>query len=60
VSLKHAAHFDYEMVYITDSTIAIPIGKQYKGILQQKLFVISGDEKDNEHIAADKSPIVPV
>jgi two-component system, LytTR family, response regulator len=53
VSLQHAAHFDYEMVYITEPTKALPIGKQYKGILQQRLFVISNDEKESQTIPAD-------
>ena len=53
VSLRHAAQFDYEMVYIADPAIAIPIGKHYKGVLQQRLFVISGDEKDTDLISFD-------
>jgi DNA-binding LytR/AlgR family response regulator len=47
ISLRHTSHFDNEAAYIADTTMALPIGKQYKGILQQRLFVICNDEKDH-------------
>jgi two-component system LytT family response regulator len=55
ISLRHASHFDAETVYVKDVTLSLPIGKQYKGLLQQRLFVITDDEKDDSGISIDKT-----
>jgi len=60
VALGYVSHFDNETVYIADMAIELPIGKQYKGVLQQKLFIINGDEKENGHAAADKPDSISI
>jgi two-component system, LytTR family, response regulator len=47
ISLRHASHFDAETVYLNDVPGSLPIGKQYRGVLQQRLFVITDDETDD-------------
>ncbi|TMI74302.1 MAG: LytTR family transcriptional regulator [Bacteroidetes bacterium] len=55
ISLRHASHFDAETVYVNDMTTGLPIGKQYKGVLQERLFVITDDEKDEISVSIDKT-----
>jgi hypothetical protein len=45
ISLFHLTAFDNEAAYIGDKIF--PIGKQHKGILQQKLTILSADGKDD-------------
>jgi DNA-binding LytR/AlgR family response regulator len=54
VSLQHISRFDNETVYIDEMTKELPIGKQYKGVLQQRLFIINGDEKEISPLTAVK------
>ena len=54
ISLRHASHFDAETVYVSDVSGGLPIGKQYKGVLQQRLFVITDDEKADVSVSIDK------
>jgi len=44
VSLEHTTDFDNEVVYIGDKIF--PIGKQYRGILQQRVITLSNDRTE--------------
>ena len=45
VSLKYVKEFDNYTALVAGKSL--PIGKNYKGALQKKIFIISGDEKNN-------------
>jgi hypothetical protein len=50
ISLYHMTDFDSDVVYIGNKIF--PIGKQHKGILQERVIILSGDNRmdsdDNE------------
>ena len=53
VSLNHTSHFDNELVYIGDKIF--PIGKQHRGILQEKVIILSGELRTEIHQDVDQN-----
>ena len=66
VSLQHTTDFDSELVYIGEKIF--PIGKQYRGVLHQRVITLSNDNTEyifeNENgsgiVTKTKGPVYPV
>ena len=56
ISLNHLTAFDNEVVYLGDNFF--PIGKQYRGILQQRVTILSGDGKNDVEDHLSEVPII--